>query len=107
MNLSCSLRWPLRRRTAASEALRARCPNISGSGVFSSSCQYSGALPALPEPPELLGAAVAAGGAAARCCLLLSALLLLLLLLLGGVACGGRRLCCLPARACLPCRQQV
>jgi hypothetical protein len=41
MNLSCSFRWPLRRSTAASDALRARGPNISGSGVLSSSCQYS------------------------------------------------------------------
>ena len=106
MNLSCSLRWPLRRRTAASEALRARCPNISGSGVLSSSCQYSGALPALPALPELLGAAAAGDGAARGCWLLLSALLLLFL---GGVAWGGcRRLpCCLLAGARPPCRQQV
>jgi len=35
---SCSLRWPLRRKTAASEAERALGPNISGSGVLNNSC---------------------------------------------------------------------
>lgn len=38
--LSCSFRWPLRRSTAASDALLALCPNISGSGELSNSCQY-------------------------------------------------------------------
>jgi hypothetical protein len=54
MKRSCSLRWPLRRRTAASEALRARGPNTSGSGVPSSSCHTSEALSS--AEPDVAGA---------------------------------------------------
>ena len=44
MKRSCSFKCPLRRRTAASEALRARAPSMSGSGVERSSC-HSGLAP--------------------------------------------------------------
>lgn len=66
--LSCSFKWPFRRKTAASEALRMRGPKVSGSGVCSSSCQKSRLVllvllpPPLPLPdamPGLLGTAVA------------------------------------------------
>lgn len=65
MNLSCSLRWPFRRNTAASDADLARQPNSSLSGVVISSCQNSLLLaspaswPLQPGPPS--AACTAAG----------------------------------------------